>query len=62
MQEMWETGDRSLGQEDPLEGELATHSGILAGKSQGQRSLVGSSSWGPKELDVTEHTVAGQGG
>ena len=30
MQEMWETGDRSLGWEDPLEEEMATHSSILA--------------------------------
>ena len=27
---MQETGVRSLGQEDPLEEEMATHSGILA--------------------------------
>ena len=27
---MWETGVRSLGQEDPLEEEMATHSRILA--------------------------------
>ena len=30
MQEMWEAGDRSLGWEDPLEEEMATHSSILA--------------------------------
>ena len=30
----------SLGQEDPLETEMATHSSILAG-SHGQKSLVG---------------------
>ena len=29
---MWETWVRSLGQEDPLEKEMATHSGILAWK------------------------------
>jgi len=34
---------QSLGQEDPLEGEMATHSSIFAGKSNGQRSLEGSS-------------------
>ena len=27
---MWETGVQSLGQEDPLEKEMATHSSILA--------------------------------
>jgi len=32
----------SLGQEDPLEKEMATHSSILAWKFHGQRSLVGS--------------------
>ena len=30
MQEIQETQVRSLGQEDPLEEEMATHSGILA--------------------------------
>ena len=30
----------SLGQEDPLEEGRATHTGILAGESHGQRSLV----------------------
>ena len=30
---MWETRVRSLGQEDPLEKELATHSSILAWKN-----------------------------
>ena len=38
MQEMWV---RSLGQEDPLEKEMATRSSTLGGKSHGQRSLVG---------------------
>ena len=32
---------QSLGQEDPLEKEMATHSSILALKSHGQRSLAG---------------------
>ena len=31
----------SLGWEDPLEKEMATHSSILAGESRGQRSLAG---------------------
>ena len=51
---MWETGVRSLGQEDPLEEGMATHSSILAGESHGQRSLVGHSPWGHKESDITE--------
>ena len=51
---MWETWVRSLGQEDPQEKEMATHSSTLAGKFHGQRSLVGYSSWGHKESDTTE--------
>ena len=38
---MQETWVRSLGQEDPLEKGMATHSGALAGESHGWRSLVG---------------------
>ena len=44
----------SLGGEDPLEEGVATHSSILAGESHGQRSLVGYSPWGHKELDMHE--------
>ena len=44
---------RFLGREDPLEEGMATHSSILAGKSHGQRSLVGYSPWGRKESDTT---------
>ena len=36
-----ETRVPSLGQEDPLEEEMATHSSILAWKTHGKRSLVG---------------------
>ena len=43
---------RSLGWEDPVEEEMATHS--KPGKFHEQRSLVGYSPWGPKELDMTE--------
>ena len=43
-----ETWVQSLGREDPLEKEMATHSSILAWKSHGQRSLVGNSPWGHK--------------
>ena len=32
---------QSLGQEDPLEKKMATHSSILPGKTHGQRSLAG---------------------
>ena len=51
---MWETQVRTLGQEDPLEKAMVTHSNILAGEFHGQRSLVGYSLWGGKESDTTE--------
>ena len=41
---MRETGVQSLGQEDPLEKEMATHSSILAWRIW----------WGRKESDTTE--------
>ena len=46
-----------LGQEDPLEREMATHSCILAAKSHRQRSLVGYSPCGCRVGHnwVTEH-------
>ena len=49
---MWETQVQSLGREDPLAKETATHSSILPGKSHGRRNLVGYSPWGGKELDT----------
>ena len=51
---MWETRVRSLGQEDPLEKEMATHSSTLARKIQWMGNLVGYSPWGCKESDMTE--------
>ena len=48
-------GFLSVGQEDPLEEEMAPHSSILAWKSHGQRSLAGYSPWGCKQSDTTEH-------
>ena len=39
--------------EIPLEKEMATHSSTLAGKSHGQRSLVGCSQGVTKESDTT---------
>ena len=50
---MRETWVQSLGWEDPLEKEMATHSSTLAGKSHGRGSLVGYSPWGHKESDTT---------
>ena len=51
---MQETQVQSLGQKDPLEKGMATHSSILAWKSNGQRSLAGYSPWDHKESDSTE--------
>ena len=42
---MQEIRVQSLGQEDPLEKEMATHSISLPGESHGQRSLGGYSPW-----------------
>ena len=39
-----------------LEKEMATHSSVLAWRSQGQGSLVGCRLWGRTELDTTEVT------
>ena len=36
--------------EDPVEKEMATHCSILAGKSHGQRSMVGFSPWSHKRV------------
>ena len=43
-----------LGQEDPLEKEVAIHSSTIAWKIPQTGSLVGYSPWGRKELDTTE--------
>ena len=45
-----ETRVQSLGWEDLLEKEMATHSSIFAEKSHGQRSLVGYSPWDCKRV------------
>ena len=50
---MQETQVRYLGQEDPLEKEMATHSSV-AGEFHGQRSLAGYGPWDRKESDTTE--------
>ena len=70
---MQETWVRSVGQEDHLEKGMATHSNFgvkipwrrtwlltlvfLPGEFHGQRSLVGHSSWGHKEMDMTEQLI-----
>ena len=50
------TGVWSLGQEDPLEKGLATHSSIPE-EYHGERSLVGYGLWGHKESDMTEQPI-----
>ena len=49
---------QSLGWEDPLEKEMATHSVFLPGKYHGQRSLVGNSPWGHKEDKIEQLSTA----
>ena len=44
------------GQEDTLEDDMAIHTTVLAWEIHGQKSLVGYSPWGCKELDTTEAT------
>ena len=59
MQEMWETQVRSLGQEDPLEEEMATHSSLLVWKIPQTKEPGGLQSMGPQRVQhnwVTEHT------
>ena len=50
MQEMWV---QSPGQEDPLEKEMETHSGILAWRIAWTEEPGGYSLWGHKESDTT---------
>ena len=49
-----ETPVQSLGQEDPLEKETATHSSILAWRIPWREEPGGVRPWGRKELDTTE--------
>ena len=51
---MWETRVQSLGREDPLEKEMATHSSTLAWKIPWIFHGIGYSPWGCKESDTTE--------
>ena len=56
-QESEETWARSLGWDNPLEEEMATHSSVLAWRIPWtERSLVGYSPWGCRESDTTEAT------
>ena len=59
---MWETGIRSLGREDPLEKEMATHSNILAWKNPMDSGAWQTTVREVAELDTTEqlrHTDCG---
>ena len=51
---MWENWVQSLGQEDPLEKKMATHSSILAWRIPWTEELGGLQSTGRKESDTTE--------
>ena len=51
---MWETRVQSLGREDPLEKEMATHSRILAWRIPGTEEPDGLGPWVLKELHTTE--------
>ena len=59
MQETWKMPVRSLGGEDPLEEETATHSSILAWSTPWTEEPTvhghgGYGPWGRKESDTTE--------
>ena len=57
---LWETCIRSLGQEDPLEKGMVTHSSIVAWGIHGEKSLGGYRPWGRKESDTAKqltHTL-----
>ena len=51
---MRETQVQSLGQEDPLEKGMATHSSILAWRIPWTEEPGSDTPWGHKELDLTE--------
>ena len=54
IQELQEMRFRSLGQENPLEEEMVTHSSILAGKIPWTEEPGSYSPWGHKESDTTQ--------
>ena len=56
VQETQEIRVRSLGWEDPLEEEMATHSSILAWRIPWTEEPAGLQSMGSQELDTTEVT------
>ena len=62
MQETQETWVQSLGQEDSLEKEMATHSLQFAWEIPQTEEFGGLSPWGRKESDTTEHPRTGLNG
>ena len=58
MQKTEETRVRSLGQEDPLEKKMATHSSNLAWKAPGTEEPARLQSMGCKESDTTKSADA----
>ena len=58
--EMWETWVQFLGQENPLEKEMATHSGILVWRIPLSEELGGPGPWSHKESDMTEILTCSQ--
>ena len=57
MKEAQEMQVQSLGREDTLEKEMATHSSLLAWKIPWTKSLVGGTPWSHKESDRTERLI-----
>ena len=55
---MQETWFRSLGEENPLEKEMATHSSVLAWRIPGTGEPGGLRLWDRTESDTTEATAA----
>ena len=51
----WRVKWQPVGQDDPLEGEMATRSSVLAWRIPRTEDPVGYSLWGPKGLDAAEH-------
>ena len=51
---MWESWVRSLGQEDPLEKEMATHSSLLGWRTPWTEEPGGLQFMGHKESDTTQ--------
>ena len=58
--EMQETWVKSLGGEDPMEKEVATHSSVLPWKIPWTDEPGRLQPWGCKQLDATEHTYINQ--